>query len=89
MISNNYEIKFIDFGFSKVLNMDSNNVEEKIFTRIGTPHYMSPEVICGTGYTYEGDCWAMAISIFEIIFGYVPWGENLEDPYEINKIILS
>ena len=50
---------------------------------------MCPEVICGTGYTYEGDCWALAISIYEIVFGYVPWGESLEDPYEINKMILS
>lgn len=68
--------------------MDPKNQEEKVFTRIGTPHYMCPEVICGTGYTYEGDCWALAVCIYEMVFGYVPWGENLTDPYEINKLIL-
>jgi len=50
---------------------------------------MSPEVICGTGYTYEADCWALAVCIYEIVFGYVPWGENLSDPYEVNKLILA
>lgn len=50
---------------------------------------MSPEVICGNGYSYDGDCWAFGICIFEIIFGYLPWGEFMDDPYEINKSILK
>lgn len=60
-----------------------------MLTRLGTPHYMSPELICGQGYSYDVDCWAFGVCIFETLFGYLPWGEFMEDPFEINKSILS
>ena len=40
--------KLIDFGTSKI-------VENRTYTRVGTPHYMAPEVINGTGYGLEAD----------------------------------
>ena len=40
--------KLIDFGISKILN-------ERTYTIVGTPHYMSPEVITGKGYSFSAD----------------------------------
>ena len=40
--------KLIDFGTSKFLN-------DRTYTMIGTPHYMAPEIILGTGYSFYVD----------------------------------
>ena len=40
--------KLIDFGTAKI-------IENRTYTVLGTPHYMAPEVINGTGYSIEAD----------------------------------
>lgn len=69
-------LKLIDVGCAK-------HTESRTFTIIGTPYYMAPEVICGKGYNYLIDLWAVGVCLFEFLSGYVPFGEDAEDPYEI------
>jgi len=40
--------KLIDFGTSKIIN-------GRTYTTVGTPHYMAPEIILGSGYTFSAD----------------------------------
>ena len=71
----------VDLGSAKILG-----IEEKIkktFTIIGTPHYMAPEVLNGKGYSYFCDLWSIGICMYEFLSGCLPYGDDLNDPYEI------
>ena len=48
MINEKGYIKLIDFGTSKIIN-------DYTSTLIGTPHYMSPEILSGRGYSFSCD----------------------------------
>ena len=77
----------IDLGTSKVMNNNEKN--PRTFTIIGTPHYMAPEVLAGKGYSYFCDLWSIGVCMYEFMCGAVPYGEDLDDPYEIHEIILK
>ena len=69
-------IRLIDFGTAKF-------VQGRTYTIVGTPHYMAPEVITSHGYTLTADYWTVGIILFELLVGYVPFGEDESDPYAI------
>ena len=76
MVLENGYIKIIDFGTAKA-------IEDKTKTTMGTPHYMAPEMILGTGYSFEVDYWAIACCMYEFICGGVPFADDSEDTMEI------
>lgn len=76
-------LKIIDFGIAKKLETP------KTYTIIGTAHYMAPEVMRGKGYGLSVDIWALGIMLFELVCGYLPFGNDLEDQLEIAKLILK
>lgn len=84
MIQSNGYLRLIDMGTAKILSKN-----EKTFSIIGTPHYMAPEVIQGRGYSFYADLWALGICMFEFQCGYVAFGEDEDDPFEIYKIVLT
>lgn len=74
--------KMIDFGTAKTL-------VGRTYTVVGTPQYMAPEVILGNGYSYSVDYWSLAVMIFEMLSGKLPFGETLTDPYEVYQQVLE
>jgi serine/threonine protein kinase len=76
-------IKVIDFGVAKYLMKDYTN------TIIGTPHYMSPEVILGKHYSFEVDYWSTGIVLYEVFYGKVPFGCFSNDINQIYKEIIE
>jgi serine/threonine protein kinase len=62
----NGNIKLGDFGICKILEgMDDAS------TFIGTPYYMSPEVVQSQKYNTKSDIWSIGISyIIQILFKY-------------------
>lgn len=74
--------KLIDFGTAKVL-------VNRTYTIVGTPHYMAPEIIKGAGYGLAADYWTVGIILYEFVCGYVPFGEEEEDPTKVYKKILE
>ena len=73
--------KLIDFGTAKIL-------KTRTYSIVGTPHYMAPEVIKGTGYGLSADIWSIGVILYEFVCGCVPFGEEEEDPFKIyNKIM--
>lgn len=63
LIGADYTIKITDFGVSKYLKTRSHAV-----TMIGTPLYMSPEVIKGQQYNYSTDYWGLGCILYELIY---------------------
>lgn len=61
-------VKLIDFGLSrKHGKLDSN-----MTNRIGTPYYMSPEIINGS-YDRACDLWAIGVVCYILLSGYPPF----------------
>ena len=58
-------IKLTDFGLSK--QADESN------TFCGTPEYVSPEMLDGTGHDKTVDWWALGIVIYEMLSGIPPF----------------
>ncbi|KAJ3131307.1 hypothetical protein HK100_006519 [Physocladia obscura] len=56
-------------------------------SKSGTARYMAPKVINGTGYLNEIDWWSLAITTYEMFYGYPPFRARHRD--EFKKAILS
>ena len=80
-------VMYASHSKSDELRKSVHNV--RTFTIIGTPHYMAPEIIIGQGYSFPVDYWALGIMLYEFLCGYVPFGDDIEDPYEIYEKIVK
>ena len=82
VLPNGY-IKLIDFGTAKIIKENNTTL-----TVIGTPTYMSPEVIKGENYSFEADIWSIAVCLYEFGCGKVPFGNDVDDPLLVYKSII-
>ena len=78
-------IKISDFGFAK------GSAEENTFTTIGTPCYMSPEVLTSkttkAGYNPKrADVWASGVLLFAMLYGTFPFDSTGHDPNSITTV---
>ncbi len=63
LLDKNYTIKICDFGISKV----SAHQDALAKTVIGSPIYMSPEIVSNKWYDSKVDIWALGCILFELI----------------------
>ncbi|GAX76983.1 hypothetical protein CEUSTIGMA_g4430.t1 [Chlamydomonas eustigma] len=54
---------------------------------VGTPDYLAPELLLGTGHGPEVDWWALGVILFEFVVGIPPF--NADSPEEIFENILD
>ena len=67
------DIKLIDFGLSK---LSTDDIYIRMTTKVGTPYYMSPEVL-DKNYNYLCDEWSVGVILYVLLCGYPPFnGEN-------------
>ena len=65
-----------------------DNAGQRTCTIVGTPCYMAPEILLGKGYDLMVDLWSLGIIIFELMCGFLPFGEDCDDPYQIFEEIM-
>jgi len=68
-----------DFGFTKRPDASGH-----CFSQIGTPQYLSPELLNGkgkVGYSNAVDWWAWACMLFEMIAGHTPFFRSHDDSH--------
>lgn len=65
-------IKVGDFGIAKVLA----HTREKAKTVVGTPYYLSPEIIEGKEYSTKTDIWSLGIILYEMCALSPPFKAN-------------
>jgi hypothetical protein len=69
-------IKLTDFGLAKAIPGHAT-------TFCGTHHYLAPEIVGHSAYSYSIDWWALGVLLCEMLTGIPPFnGENLAALYE-------
>jgi len=69
-------VKIGDFGVARILDRS----ESLARTTVGTPYYMSPEVLRCRPYSYKSDCWALGCVLYELMCLQRPFeGRDMED----------
>ena len=70
----NGSIKLGDFGIAKILSQTMENAK----TMVGTPYYLSPELIDNKPYNFKSDIWSLGVLLYEMC--------ALEPPFVSNSI---
>jgi serine/threonine protein kinase len=68
MLMNDGSIKIADFGFA---TQTSQN--QMLKTCVGTPLYMSPQILSHKPYTAKSDVWSTGLIYYEMLCGKTPW----------------
>ncbi len=62
-LTKNGLLKLGDFGIAKCLNY----THDKATSYVGTPYYLSPEIVQNMDYSFETDIWSLGVLLYEII----------------------
>lgn len=65
-------VKLGDFGLAKILDSDHHMAS----TYVGTPYYMSPEVLLDKPSTPQSDIWSLGCVIYELCAKHPPFQEK-------------
>jgi calcium-dependent protein kinase len=83
-LSEDAEIKIIDFGLSKKLR-SCGIVEARRQSRVGTPLYVAPEVLNGQ-YSVECDNWSLGCIMYYLLCGENPfYSEDIDELIHLIK----
>ena len=56
-------------------------VKEKVFYKVGTPIYMSPESYLENKYSEKSDIWSIGVVYYQMLYGQCPWVINSESEF--------
>ena len=84
-VAGNNVLKLGDLGLGRMLSNDS----VEAFSKVGTPLYMSPEVLHGQGYDFKSDMWSLGCLLYELATLRSPFEAPNQTLYDIFKRINS
>jgi serine/threonine protein kinase len=62
MLTADHRVKLGDLGLSRYFT----ELTMEAFSKVGTPLYMSPEVLQGDGYGFAADVWSLGCILYEL-----------------------
>jgi serine/threonine protein kinase len=93
LITSEGSLKLTDFGLSYngLLGRNSGGAADEGVAEarslVGTPDYISPEIILRKTHTYTADWWSLGVILYELLAGEAPFHSNCES--EIYRKILK
>jgi serine/threonine protein kinase len=70
LIDENWNVKLCDFGLSRIATKDKKKNKN---IRVGTPHWMAPEILRGGKYECPSDIYSFGILLWEMMTGKIPY----------------
>jgi len=71
ILFNDNKVKLADFGFSKMISTKEDKLSPKV--QLGTPNYMSPQILGIQEYSVKTDVWSAGVVFYEMLYGKLPW----------------
>lgn len=68
-LSKDKQVKIGDFGISRTLD----KTQMAATSMIGTPYYLSPEMVEGKPYSTKADIWALGIILYQLCSFKLPF----------------
>lgn len=81
-LTKNGLVKIGDFGIAKCLSYTL----EKAKTVVGTPYYLSPEIVENRPYSFKSDIWSLGVLLYEMACLRMPFDASTL-PMLYNKIV--
>lgn len=86
MITNDGNIKILDFGIAKILGNENFNLTSE-GQQVGTKFYMSPEQVKGQALDRRTDIYSLGVTLFEVLTGQCPY-KDITSEFELyNQIV--
>lgn len=75
LVTSNGEVRLLDFGIAKVLEIDENGSRRNTVTQLGimSPDYASPEQFRGETVTTSTDVYSLGVILYELLTGSLPY----------------
>jgi eukaryotic-like serine/threonine-protein kinase len=91
LVSENGTPKLLDFGISKILSEEFDQVNSATVTKLGvmTPSYASPEQLQSKSVTTATDIYSLGVILYELLSGHRPFEAKEGDVKQIYQAVLE
>ncbi len=77
MITNNNNIKIIDFGSVKIAGVQEISTPVERLELLGTKNYTAPEYLLGMQGSNRSDIFSLGVLVYQMLTGELPYGDRL------------